>query len=356
MRAASLLLLAITWTPASVLSAKPSSLVAAGGHVIWSYPGLTPPQSIYDAISAGHAAGVIFFGENIAGNVTHISNVVASLKAANAKSPTKLPLLLMTDQEGGKVRRLPGEPVQSAKQMCGNGTAGTGGTGAGLNLKSVGMNVNLAPVLDVFRTPGDFDDQWQRSFSNDTKKVSACGSEFILAQQAEGVAAAAKHFPGLGAAPASANTDLVPVTLNLTASEIRDIDEYPFRAAIAAGVKLVMASWATYPSIDAARPAGMSSAFVIGELRNRLGFRGVTITDAIEAGSLSAFGNYGDRAVLASEAGMDLILASARDIAQGDSIVTALANALDTGAMDKKAFDRATSRIVSLRKSFKRSS
>jgi len=348
MRSVSFLLLAIACMPSSVLGATPASLIAAGQHVIWSYPGLTPPQRLYDAISAGHVAGVIFFGENVNAN---ISSVVASLKAANAKSPTNLPLLLMTDQEGGEVRRLPGEPVQSAKQMCASGTAGSEGTGAGLNLKSVGMNVNLAPVLDVYRTPGDFEDQFQRSFSNDSARVSSCGSAFISAQQATGVAAAAKHFPGLGAAAASANTDSVPVTLNLTASDIRNIDEFPYNAAIAAGVKLVMPSWAVYPSIDASRPSGMSSTFIFGELRGRLGFSGVTISDAIEAGALQAYGSDGNRAILASEAGMDLILAAARDVSQGDGIVIALANALDNGTMDSKLFGRATVRIASLRQS-----
>ncbi|KAF8066815.1 glycosyl hydrolase [Lyophyllum atratum] len=348
MRTVSLLALAITCTPGSVLGATTASLISAGQHVIWSYAGLTPPQSLLTAISAGHVAGVIFFGDNIDGN---ISNVVASLKSANANSPTKLPLLLMTDQEGGQVRRLPGEPVQSAKQMCASGTAGSGGTGAGLNLKGVGMNVNLAPVLDVYRTAGDFEDQYQRSFSNDPAKVSSCGSAFISAQQATGVAAAAKHFPGLGAAAASANTDSVPVTLNQSAADIRNIDEFPYIAAIAAGVKLIMPSWAIYPSIDSSRPSGMSSTFIYGELRGTLGFSGVTVSDAIEAGALKAFGTDGNRAILASEAGMDLILAAARSVTQGDGIVTALANALDSGAMDRKAFDRATTRITTLRQS-----
>ncbi|KAG5635008.1 hypothetical protein H0H81_012738 [Sphagnurus paluster] len=325
-----------------------ASLVSAGQHVIWSYAGITPPQSLYTAISAGQVAGIIFFKENIGSN---ISSVITSLKDANAKSPTKLPLLLMTDQEGGQVRRLSGAPTQSAKQMCAAGTAGSGGTGAGENLKSVGMNVNLAPVLDVFRTPGDFEDQYERSFSNDPVKVSSCGAAFIAAQQATGVAASAKHFPGLGAAAAAQNTDLKPVTLSLSLSEIRAVDVLPYVASIAAGVKLVMPSWAIYPAIDASRPSGMSPDVIYTELRGRLGFEGVTISDAIEAGGLSAYGSHANRAILATEAGMDLILASARDVNQGASIVAALADALDKRTVDSKSFDRATARIADLRKS-----
>ncbi|KAG5645945.1 hypothetical protein DXG03_004736 [Asterophora parasitica] len=345
---ASVLLLGIAWGPGPVLSATPASLVSAGQHVIWSYAGLTPPQPLYTAISVGQVAGIIFFKDNIGAN---ISSVVTSLKNANANSPTQLPLLMMTDQEGGQVRRLSGEPTQSAKQMCAAGTVSSGGTGAGQNLKSVGMNVNLAPVLDIYRVAGDFEDQYERSFSNDPTKVSSCGASFITAQQAVGVAASAKHFPGLGAAARGVNTDTQPVTLNLSASEIRSVDELPYVAAIAAGVKLVMPSWAIYPSIDASRPSGLSSTFIYTELRGRLGFEGVTISDAIEAAGLSAYGSDANRAIIASEAGMDLILAAARDANQGAGIVTALANALDNGTVDKKAFDRATARIASLRKS-----
>ena len=122
--------------------------------------------------------------------------------------------------------------------------------------------------------------------------VSALGADFITAQQRVGVAATAKHFPGLGAAAASQDTDAEPVTLEpAAASTLRAVDEFPYRAAIAAGVKLVMVSWAVYPALDAGTPGrAVGHAIVQGELRERLGFKGVTITDALEAGALQAFG------------------------------------------------------------------
>src|ERR1700730_8242228 len=118
------------------------------------------------------------------------------------------------------------------------------------------MNVNLAPVLDVYRVAGNFIDQYGRSYRDDPAVVSRLGASFIRAQQGRGVAATAKHFPGLGAAARGQNTDLQPVTLNLAAAAIRSVDEYPYRAAIAAGVKLVMMSWAVDPPLDATHPAG----------------------------------------------------------------------------------------------------
>jgi len=324
----------------------------AGQRVIFSYPGLTVPAALLQQISAGQAAGVIFFGGNISSDA-QIASVIQQLVQAQQQSPVSSPLLLMTDQEGGEVRRLPGAPTLSEKQIGASknpaAAASSAGTGAGQNLAGVGMNVNLAPVLDVFYKSGNFIDQYQRSYSSNAQVVTACGQAFITAQQQAGVAATAKHFPGLGSATRSQNTDTGPVTLNVSRPGLRAKDEVPYPAAIAAGVELIMASWAIYPALDATYPAGLSSAAIQGELRGRLGYQGVTITDAIEAGALTAFGSYGQRAVLAAEAGMDLLLCSAQDPAEGQAVVTALAGALDSGQLDATAFDAAVNRVTTLR-------
>ncbi len=329
-----------------------SSQQLAGQRVIFSYPGLTVPASLLQQISAGQAAGVIFFGGNISSDA-QIASVIQQLRAAQQQSPVPSPLLLMTDQEGGLVRRLPGAPVLSEKQIGESAdppaAASDAGTGAGQNLAGVGMNVNLAPVLDVYYKTGNFIDQYQRSYSNDAQVVTACGQAFITAQQQTGVAATAKHFPGLGSATKSQNTDTGPVTLRVSLSGLRGKDEVPYPAAISAGVKLIMASWAIYPAFDATHPAGLSPAVVQGELRSRLGYQGVTITDAIEAGALAAFGGYGQRAVLAAQAGMDLLLCSAQDPAEGQAVVTALAGALDSGQLDSADFNAAVQRVTALR-------
>lgn len=324
----------------------------AGQRVIFSYPGTTPPSSLLSDISAGLVGGVIFFGENIT-SAGQIAGVISQLRQAASHSPVKLPLLLMTDQEGGLVRRLPGQPTLSAKQMGQAAdpvaAASAGGTGAGQNLRGVGMNVNLAPVLDVFYTAGNFIDQYQRSFSNNPNTVASLGSAFISAQQATGVAATAKHFPGLGSAATSQNTDTGPVTLNVSQNQLQTIDEVPYPAAISAGVMLIMCSWAVYPALDASLPAGLSPTIVSGELRGRNGFRGVTITDALEAGALSAYGTTAQRAVKAAGAGMDVILCSARDVSQGQAARGALATALGNGQLDSTSFHAATQRIGWLR-------
>jgi beta-N-acetylhexosaminidase len=342
------------------LTASLSAAQLAGQRVIYSYSGLTPPSGLLDLIRHGEAAGVIFFGGNIA-STTQIAGVISQLDQANASpdNPLRaLPLLLMTDQEGGLVRRLPGAPLLSEKQIGASADpraeATNAGAGAGQTLASVGMNVNLAPVLDVSRAPGDFADQFGRSYGSDPGAVSDLGADFITAQQATGVAATAKHFPGLGAAASSQNTDKQPVTLNVSRDDLRSIDEYPFQAAIASRVKLVMVSWAVYPALDPRWPAGLSPAIIGGELRQRLGFTGVTITDALEAGALQAFGTTGQRATLAASAGMDLILCSSKSLDQGEQARTALQEGLSNGTLNHAAFTAAVQRIVSLRSSLRR--
>jgi beta-N-acetylhexosaminidase len=341
-----------TRTQPSQTQASLSSLQLAGQRVIYSYPGLTVPTALLQAITAGQAAGVIFFGGNISSE-TQIASVIGQLVQAQQQSPVSSPLLLMTDQEGGEVRRLPGAPTLSEKQIGESSDpaleASQAGTGAGQNLAGVGMNVNLAPVLDVYYKSGNFIDQYQRSYSNNASVVTECGQAFITAQQQTGVAATAKHFPGLGSATKSQNTDAGPVTLTVSLSQLRSKDEAPYPAAIAAGVRLIMASWAIYPALDATYPAGLSSTVVQGELRGRLGYQGVTVTDALEAGALAAFGSYGQRAVLAARAGMDLLLCSAQDPSEGQEVTSALASALDSGQLGSAAFNAAAQRVTALR-------
>ncbi|MFE6054381.1 glycoside hydrolase family 3 N-terminal domain-containing protein [Kitasatospora sp. NPDC056446] len=326
----------------------------AGRRIVLSYAGPTPPAGVLQTIREGRAAGVILFGENVI-SPEQLAQAVGELKQAAAEAPNPRALLLMTDQEGGKVRRLPGAPELSARRT---GTApdplaaaAASGTGAAGTLADAGLNVNLAPVLDVYDTPDNFIDHFERSYGQDPATVAELGTAFLAAQQGLGVAATAKHFPGLGAAPRGANTDERPVTLTVPLEQIRARGEAPYRAAIAAGVRLVMASWAVYPALDPERPAGLSPTVIQGELRDRLGFDGVTVTDAMEAEALAPYGDTGDRAVAAAEAGMDLLLCSARDPQQAEDAAEALAAALDSGRLDRRTFTAAVDRVDALRSS-----
>ncbi|KAJ5153728.1 Glycoside hydrolase superfamily [Penicillium coprophilum] len=338
----------------SALAASPSDLQAQiGHHIIFSYPGIEPPAHLLDLIKEGKVGGLILFGENVGDNLT---TTIDNLQAVYKQSPyySGSPLFIMTDQEGGEVRRLAGGPVESAKdigQAANPKAAATQmGKDAASTLEKFKNNVNLAPVLDVYREAGDFADAYERSFSNSSRVVATCGSAFIAAQQSANIVASAKHFPGLGAAKAGENTDMQPVTIDLTLEELRKVDMEPYKNAIAAGVDMVMTSWAIYPALDPTYPSGLSKTIIQNELRDRLGFKGVTITDAIEAGSLTAFGDQGTRGLLAAQAGVDLLLAAKRDVTQGEDIYNALLAALQDGSLDGDAFSAATQRILEVRK------
>ncbi|MDF0532319.1 glycoside hydrolase family 3 N-terminal domain-containing protein [Tsukamurella sp. 8F] len=313
---------ALTVLAAGRAAAAPAS---AGQKVVYSYPGLTPPAALLTKVSKGEVGGVIFFSDNIS-SASQLAAVAAEFRKA---APG--PLALLTDQEGGQVNRVPGGPGASAKSVGASSdpaaAARSQGATAAATLRGAGLSGDLAPVLGVYRSAGDFLDSTGRSFSSDPKVVAECAAAFIRAAQGAGITACAKHFPGLGAAPAGANTDEAAVTIGLPAATLQSVDMAPYAAAIAAGVKMVMPSWAVYPSLDAANPAGMSRTILQGQLRGRLGFHGTIITDALEAGSLARYGSTGNRAVAAVRAGANLLCCSARDVAQGDEAAAALAHA-----------------------------
>jgi beta-glucosidase-like glycosyl hydrolase len=334
--------------------------ILAGAHVIYSWPKtIAAPAQIVDLVRDGVVGGLILFGENV-GNGT--AETLASLQAVYQSSPanavftkyfrTTGPMFISTDQEGGKVRRVPGGPFLTAKQTGASPDPAAAGTTAGQQaaeaLKNYSFNGNLAPVLDIFRQPGDFEDHFQRSYGNTSAIVSAAATAFIKAQQGAGIPATAKHFPGLGPAARDANTDLTPVILNNTLEEIRSVDEVPYISAIAAGLDLVMPSWAVYPAMDSV-PSGLSSKWIREELRGRLGFTGVTISDALEAGSLVPFGDLPALTVMSSKAGMDMLLASERNITQGEVVRSSLISAVKSGEIEWKDFVASTKRIVQLR-------
>lgn len=353
---------ALATAPAAALTVREAddsavSTAKIGAHVVYSYNGTTVPSELYQYINEGKVGGVILFGGNINNSTPQAIQEMQSTWS-NSASYNGLPLLIVTDQEGGEVRRLPGGPTLSEKEVGESSNPTSAATQAGQQAAEILLqyqnNGNLAPVCGVFREPGDFLDQYQRSYSNQSSIAGECAGSFVKAQQAAGAIATAKHFPGLGAATASEDTDEEVVVLTQSFNDLLTIDMPPFAAAINAGVEMVMPSWAYYPALDSKYPSGLSTKWLQSELRGRLGFQGVTISDAIEAGGLAKFGNNdGYRATLATKAGMDIILASAQDPSQGAGIVEILSQALQNGTLNSSTFAQSTTRILNLRRQIK---
>ncbi len=318
----------------------------AGARIVCGYPGATAPQSLLGAISDGEVGGIIYFDRNIRSR-GQLASMSASIQAAPRPPDLAAPVIISIDQEGGQVKRLPGPPSTNANVMGarGAGFARSQGAATARSLKGVGINVDLAPVLDVER-PGGFIDDQQRAFGSKPGRVASAGVAFAEGLQSGGVAATAKHFPGLGST--SDNTDLRPARIGLKAGVLRSVDQAPYRAFSAAGGKLVMVSSARYPALrDPRLPASQSPAIVQGELRERLGYEGVTITDSLETPAATRGASPAEVAVRAAGAGMDLLLYVHCDAAVRAG--RALREALEAGRLDRAAFEQSVDRILALR-------
>jgi beta-N-acetylhexosaminidase len=214
----------------------------------------------------------------------------------------------------------------------------------GRYLAALGINVDLAPVLDVER-PGSVMGGEQRSFGASAAKVSATAVPFAVALQAAGVAATGKHFPGLGAA--SVDTDVGVERIDLPERALRSVDEAPFGGFAAAGGKLVMISSAIYPAFSP-RPAAFAPEIASGELRQRLGFDGVSITDELGAAAAKAFGSPQRVARAATAAGTDLLLF--RSYRSAGRAGAALRSGLRRRTLPRADFVESAQRVLDLRR------
>jgi beta-N-acetylhexosaminidase len=208
----------------------------------------------------------------------------------------------------------------------------------------LGVNVDLAPVLDVARPKG-FIAKQQRGFGSTAAAVSSVGVGFAKGLQTAGVAATGKHFPGLGST--AANTDLRPATIGLSLAKLRAVDEAPYAGFIAAAGKLVMVSSARYPALDPALPASQSARVVTDELRGRLGFGGVAITDALDTPGVERLAGTAKTAQRVAAAGTDLLLYS--DCGTAAKAAAALAAAISSGALPRASFEASVDRVLALR-------
>ncbi len=321
-----------------------SPQLLAGERIVVGLPGTTISPGLREAIAGGRVAGVVLFSENIPSRAAG-RRLVARLQAI--KRPPKLrdPLLVMTDQEGGLVKRLGGAPTASAREMGARGPAFSANQGrrTAANLRDVGINVDLAPVLDVGR-PGGIIAETERSFGSTAARVSATAIPFAKALQAGGVVATGKHFPGFGAA--TENTDFSVERIDLSKRELRAVDEKPYVDFTAAGGEIVMLSTAIYPPFSN-DPAAFTRAIATGELRNRLGFEGVTITDALETPAVENFGGAREVALAGARAGADLLLFAR--LGPAERAWKALIAKLRSGGLERAEFEQAAQRVLDLR-------
>lgn len=260
--------------------------------------GIAVQSALLEDARKGMIGGVLLFPEG-AGKA-EVSQVVGELQAA-ARQGGNPPLLIATDQEGGPVKRFPQGPPHRSLSETSPAQAMVEGQHTGSFLGEMGINANLAPVVDL-GLPNSFIAQEGRTISANPRKVSVIGNEFVAGLQQPHILAVAKHFPGLGSV--AVNTDLHRTEVASPAAH----SLVPFRELIRGGVKGVMVSTAAYRKLDPGHGAAWSRKIVTGLLRRKLGFEGIIFSDDLSTDGVHEWMSTPAATKAALQAGVDVVL------------------------------------------------
>ncbi|APO46667.1 glycoside hydrolase [Paenibacillus xylanexedens] len=294
-----------------------------------------------------HVGGVIYFRRNVE-SVDQLTRLSAELQDMAAEAGA-LPLMISVDQEGGMVARIDQEGMT---QVPGNMALGATGNPEytlecarilGCELKSIGIDMNLAPVVDVNNNPLN-PVIGVRSYGEHAESVAAHGIAAITGYQSQGIAATAKHFPGHG--DTAVDSHLGMVTVPHDRNRLEQMELLPFRKAIEAGVDAIMTAHVMFPSIEPEPiPATLSHKVLTGLLREEMGFEGIIITDCLEMHAISKPYGVAEAAVRAVEAGADLILVS-HTLQDQVAALEAIVEAVRTGRISEEVIHQAVERIM----------
>ena len=323
-----------------------------GQLMVVGFDGTRVNADIRSIITRYFAGGVTLFARNIQSprQVARLSN---DLQKLTRETEHRIPLFVAADQEGGWVLRLktgatvlPGNMALGAARSA--ELAEQAGRITALELAAVGVNLNFAPVLDVNNNPRNpvID---RRSFGESPDLVSRLGCAYINGLQQNGVLATAKHFPGHGDTTVDSHADLPTVAVDV--ERIRAVELKPFRAAIETNVGGIMTAHIVYPAFDADRPATLSRPVLTGLLRGELGFDGLIITDDMEMKAIDERYSTGEAAVMAIEAGADMVL-SLWTYQNQVRVFNALVSAVRSGRISEARVDGSVERILKCKKAF----
>jgi beta-N-acetylhexosaminidase len=317
---------------------QPELTRLVGQTLMTGFSGTQPSGALLGRIRRGEVGGVILFRGNLPSDAAARALVRRLQVAAAAGGNPRL--FVAVDQEGGPVRRLPGPPEDAPAEMTSAAQAAAEGAAAGRFLRGVGIDVDLAPVLDTPSSADNF--LGSRAFGRDPLRNARLGSAFVRGLQQHGVAATAKHFPGLGTAGANTDSNHVWITTPKAALDARLA---PFAAAVKADVELVMMSNAGYRAYDpSGLPAVLSRPIVTGLLRGRLGFDGVVISDAMSAPGPSGRTHPNVQAIAA---GVDVLLYTSES--GGKAAFDELLAAARSGQLPLAKLEAANERITALK-------
>jgi beta-N-acetylhexosaminidase len=313
---------------------------AVGQLITATYQGELPPESLLDAIRAGEIGAVILMADNTGDSVAVTSVVTHKLQQA-ARAGGNPELLIMTDQEGGEVKRLAGAPAFPAASMADPAAAAQQGFETALLLRTAGVNVDLAPVSDVTRADG-FMTLEQRTFGNSPRAVAQAACAFAAGLERGGVAYTLKHFPGLGDAIDS--TDNGPVAIDEPASEVF-ADDAAYRLCGRGPLALVMVSSASYGQITGDLPAVMSPV-TYQQLIPANHISAVTISDAFESGAIARWTTPARRAIAA---GLDMVMYASYE-SDALQVYAELLQDVRNGTLSEARVEQAAGAVLALKR------
>jgi len=319
-----------------------------GQMMVAGFRGTTPSCDIRNLIEEYHIGGVILFSRNVL-DPLQVARLTKKLQDIAIKSKPHLPLIVATDQEGGIVARIRKSTSVHPGQMALGATRSdeltyAAGDITGKELRAMGINMNLAPALDVNSNPRN-PVVGVRSFSENPTLVSRLGVAMIRGLQKNRVIATAKHFPGHGDTSHDSHETL-PV-LPHPLERLKQVELRPFRAAIIRGVMAVMVGHLSIPTIDRKHgtPATLSKRIITGLLRRDLRHQGLVTTDCMEMKAITSNFESGEAAVKAVKAGVDLVMVSHTLKRQLESI-RATQDALRGGEINQKQIDLSVLRVL----------
>lgn len=334
-----------------------------GQMLLVGFRGLTVDQAepIRDQIADGSVGGVILFSvDQPTGGVRNIASPdqLASL-VGGLKSASPTPLTVAVDEEGGKVARLGpanGFPATQSEEELGRKSVAAVSDAAGKmarTLASVGITLNLAPVVDLAINPNNpVIAAVDRSFSADPAVVISHAAAFMEAHHAAAVNSAIKHFPGQGSATGDTHVGVVDVT-----DEWNRIELEPFRVLVSRGLPdAVLTAHIFNAKLDPQRPATLSKATVTGILREQLGWQGVVISDDMQMGAIRDAYGYEESVALAIEAGIDVLL-FANQIAYESDIVPRTIDLIErlvrAGRLSEERINASVERVLAMKRHYR---
>ena len=327
-----------------------SELAKVGGHfLIGLQKSATLTERDKRLLSTLRPAGIILFRDNFKREAPYeewLSSLGDLIEGARSCVEGK-PLFVSIDHEGGAVFRPPPPITNFGPAATWAETSSEVGAAMAVELRSLGVNLNYAPVVDIHTNPSN-PVIGNRAFGATAEVVTEAARNFMAELQKGGILACPKHFPGHGDTSVDSHYDLPVVRSSL--AELRQRELPPFAAMVEAGARILMSAHIVYPAIDAKHPATLSHRLLNDVLRGELGFRGVITTDDIGMHAVSSLFQDHDAAANALRAGCDLIMISAHwtDTKIALGLAQGLLDSLKSGKLSSAVFEASQERIHQL--------